>query len=44
MNGVNVQSYKNYSILTGVVGFEPTNGGVKVRCLTTWRRPILLAP
>ena len=21
-------------------GFEPTNGGVKVRCLTAWRRPI----
>jgi hypothetical protein len=23
-------------------GFEPTNGGVKVRCLTAWRRPILI--
>ena len=25
--------------LTGVAGFEPTNGGVKVRSLTTWRHP-----
>ena len=24
---------------TGVAGFEPTNGGVKVRSLTTWRHP-----
>lgn len=26
-------------LLTGMGGFEPTNGGVKVRCLTTWRHP-----
>jgi hypothetical protein len=26
-------------MLTGVAGFEPTNGGVKVRSLTTWRHP-----
>ena len=25
--------------LAGAVGFEPTNGGLKIRCLTTWRRP-----
>lgn len=25
--------------LAGAVGFEPTNGGTKSRCLTTWRRP-----
>jgi hypothetical protein len=24
---------------TGVEGFEPTNGGVKVHSLTTWRHP-----
>ena len=24
---------------TGVAGFEPTNDGVKVRSLTTWRHP-----
>ena len=29
------------TIKTGVAGFEPTNGGVKVRSLTTWRYPIL---
>ena len=23
----------------GAVGFEPTNGGFKGPCLTTWRRP-----
>ena len=28
------------SPLTGVAGFEPTNGGVKVRSLTTWRHPM----
>ena len=27
---------------TGVAGFEPTNGGVKVRSLTTWRHPKIL--
>ena len=25
---------------TGVAGFEPTNDGVKVRCLTAWLYPI----
>ncbi len=25
--------------MAGAVGFEPTYGGSKVRCLTTWRRP-----
>src|ERR1700737_540557 len=25
--------------MAGAVGFEPTDGGSKVRCLTTWRRP-----
>jgi hypothetical protein len=25
---------------SGAEGFEPTNGGVKNRCLATWRRPI----
>ena len=26
--------------MAGAVGFEPTNGGSKGRCLTAWRRPI----
>lgn len=26
--------------LAGAAGFEPANGGIKSRCLTTWRRPI----
>ena len=25
--------------LAGVAGFEPTNDGIKNRCLTTWRHP-----
>jgi hypothetical protein len=25
--------------LAGVEGFEPTNDGIKTRCLTTWRHP-----
>ena len=28
--------------LIGAEGFEPSNGGVRVHCLTTWRRPSLL--
>ena len=28
--------------LAGVVGFEPTNVGVRVQCLTTWRYPITI--
>ena len=27
------------SFLAGAAGIEPTNGGTKNRCLTTWRRP-----
>ena len=27
------------TLYTGKVGIEPTNSGVKVRCLTTWRLP-----
>ena len=34
---ISVNLYKN--IKTGVAGFEPTNGGVKVHSLTTWRHP-----
>ncbi len=28
---------------TGVLGFEPRNGGTKIRCLTAWRHPIVSA-
>ena len=27
--------------MAGVAGLEPTNDGVKVRCLTTWLYPII---
>ncbi len=27
------------AIMAGVAGFEPTNDGVRVRCLTAWRHP-----
>src|ERR1051326_1834434 len=30
--------------LAGVEGFEPPNGGIKTRCLTTWRHPSTFAP
>jgi hypothetical protein len=26
--------------VAGAPGFEPGNGGIKIRCLTTWLRPI----
>jgi hypothetical protein len=26
-------------VLVGVLGFEPRNGGIKIRCLTTWLHP-----
>ena len=25
--------------MAGAVGLEPTHGGTRTRCLTTWRRP-----
>jgi hypothetical protein len=28
-----------YFSMAGAEGFEPSNNGSKVRCLTTWRRP-----
>ncbi len=31
---------KKLEFFTGVLGFEPRNGGTKTRCLTTWRHPI----
>ena len=38
--GIDV-SKANCEILAGAAGFEPTHGGVKVRCLTAWLRPIV---
>ncbi len=26
-------------VMAGAAGFEPTDGEIKTRCLTTWRRP-----
>ncbi len=26
-------------MMAGAAGFEPTDGEIKTRCLTTWRRP-----
>ena len=28
--------------MAGAAGFEPAHGGIKSRCLTAWRRPILM--
>src|SRR5215203_5419810 len=30
--------------LAGEVGIEPTNAGIKIRCLTTWRLPSVTVP
>ena len=30
---------KELFLLAGTAGFGPANAGVKVRCLTAWRRP-----
>jgi hypothetical protein len=30
-------------LLAGAGGFEPPYGGIKIRCLTTWRRPSAVA-
>ncbi|EKD63702.1 MAG: hypothetical protein ACD_51C00225G0009 [uncultured bacterium] len=32
------------SKLAGEVGIEPTNGGFRVHCLTTWLLPNVLKP
>ena len=32
--------YFNGFNLAGAPGFEPGDGGIKIRCLTTWLRPI----
>jgi hypothetical protein len=29
----------NHASVAGAGGFEPPNGGIKIRCLTTWLRP-----
>ena len=29
--------------LARVAGFEPANDGIRIRCLTTWRYPIMVA-
>lgn len=31
-------------VLAGVVGFEPTDAGVKVLCLATWLHPYIIGP
>ena len=31
--------YALVHLLAGAEGFEPPNGGTRIRCLTTWRHP-----
>jgi len=33
------RKWNKLTVLVGAAGFEPANGGIKSRCLTTWRRP-----
>jgi hypothetical protein len=34
-----LQGRKFNKIMAGAGGFEPPYGGIKIRCLTAWRRP-----
>ena len=34
-----IKSSHKRLFLAGVAGFEPTNDGIKIRCLTAWRHP-----
>src|SRR6476646_8181312 len=34
---------KRPDLVAGAPGFEPGNGGIKIRCLTTWLHPITAA-
>lgn len=35
------EQFSVHTPVVGPAGFEPTDGGVKVLCLTAWRRPII---
>jgi hypothetical protein len=39
---VGKSSTKWLKLLAGAGGFEPPHGGIKIRCLTAWRRPNVL--
>lgn len=38
----NIRPNSRVLSMAGVVGLEPTNGGTRTRCLTTWRHPKLI--
>ena len=38
-NSLSHKSAELFFGMAGMVGFEPTNDGVKVRCLTAWLHP-----
>src|SRR5882724_11490224 len=43
-NGGHLSQFSGYNLqlpdwLAGAGGFEPPHGGIKIHCLTTWRRP-----
>ena len=35
--GLTLRRKLGRTIVTGLVGFEPTNAGIKILCLTAWR-------
>ena len=37
-----IKSSHEIWFLAGVAGFEPTNDGIKIRCLTAWRHPYVI--
>ncbi len=34
-----LETKNDFKSLAGVAGFEPTNAGIKIQCLTAWRYP-----
>ena len=36
-------SFKAFTVMAGMAGFEPANDGVKVRCLAAWLHPKIYA-
>src|SRR5690349_18095442 len=44
INGINHAGLLLNRELAGEVGIEPTNAGIKIRCLTAWRLPKIFIP
>jgi hypothetical protein len=40
-NSTNLHRISSLWKMAGVEGIEPTNGGIRIRCLTAWRHPCI---